>query len=346
MQLHTLTFILTLISACNGQNTTPPPHANPPAAGQTQSAGSPRGVPGEDPYFTETQYITSAHGPRSITRGIIQDKSGNVWMATWEGIIRYDETTFTNFTNKDSLRRFHVFSALADRRGILWFGMIGGGVYRYDGHTFTHFSEQDGLAGNHVECILEDRTGNIWFGTSNGLSRYDGTTFTNFSTREGLCDNAVHTLALDRSGKLWVGTDGGVCSFNGQSFSPLHKQSGAAFNNVRTIATGKNGELWIGGNDGLFRYDGAGLFRLTANFTGYVLADRSGGLWINAGEPQSPHMSMYRSDGITLTKLLEKSEPDDHQLFGILEDQSGNIWFGTMQGAYRYDGKTVTCFRE
>jgi ligand-binding sensor domain-containing protein len=31
-------------------------------------------------------------------------------------------------------------------------------------------------------------------------------------------------------------------------------------------------------------------------------------------------------------------------IFGILEADDGNIWFGTSNGVYRYDGNTITRF--
>ena len=33
-------------------------------------------------------------------------------------------------------------------------------------------------------------------------------------------------------------------------------------------------------------------------------------------------------------------------IFGILEDDKGNIWFGSLEGVYRYDGKTITDFKK
>ena len=32
-------------------------------------------------------------------------------------------------------------------------------------------------------------------------------------------------------------------------------------------------------------------------------------------------------------------------IFGILEDDKGNIWFGAVDGVYRYDGGIVTDFK-
>src|SRR5438046_1298456 len=58
----------------------------------------------EDPYFIESNDTVSAHGPRNITRGVLQDKDGNFWFATWEGIIKYDGKLFTNITLKEGLR--------------------------------------------------------------------------------------------------------------------------------------------------------------------------------------------------------------------------------------------------
>jgi ligand-binding sensor domain-containing protein len=83
----------------------------------------------------ETKDTASAHGPKSITRNILQDLNGHYWLATWEGLIRYNGKQYTNFTLKAGLKKYHVFAIAEQRNGTLWFGMIGGGVYRYDGQS-------------------------------------------------------------------------------------------------------------------------------------------------------------------------------------------------------------------
>lgn len=72
---------------------------------------------------------------------MLQDKNGDFWFATWEGIIRYDGKTFPNITLAAGLRRFHVFSVLEARAGNLWIG-TDSGISRYAGKSFTSFSEQ------------------------------------------------------------------------------------------------------------------------------------------------------------------------------------------------------------
>jgi hypothetical protein len=73
---------------------------------------------------SETQSAITSAGPNHITRNIIQDRKGNIWIAAFDGIFRYDGKSFTNITSKVSSARF--FSVLEDRRGNLWFGSIGG----------------------------------------------------------------------------------------------------------------------------------------------------------------------------------------------------------------------------
>src|SRR5690349_7167503 len=102
---------------------------------------------------------------------MLQDKNGDYWLATWQGIIKYDGKVFTYYTLKEDLIQFHVFSCYEDTKGGLWFGMARGVAYRYDGKAFMLFTKKDGLADNTVTCFAEDKEGNLWLGTEKGIRR-------------------------------------------------------------------------------------------------------------------------------------------------------------------------------
>ena len=51
----------------------------------------------------------------------------------------------------------------------------------------------------------------------------------------------------------------------------------------------------------------------------------------------APAMTLSRYDGMSFTTLVTSL-----QIFGITEDSTGNIWFGTTDGPCRYDGKSLT----
>lgn len=291
----------------------------------------------------------AAHAPNDITRNVLQDRSGRFWFATWEGIIKYDGKRFTNVTETEGLEKFHVFSLLEDRTGVLWFGTIGGGLYRYDGSSFVRYTTADGLPDNSILCMLEDEAGNIWFGTDSGATRYDGKTpdmsgrgrFTHFAIQDSIAIN-VNCMAQDSTGRIWFATRYGVendlYSYDGRSFAPVERAPGIRFSNVRTVIVDRAGILWAGGQDGLVRSDGSAFTQISPHFIGCIFEDRAGKLWLSEDSPGG--WTLKRSDGNSAIPIATSS-----MVFGSTEDASGNIWFGTTDGVGRYDGKTVTRFR-
>ncbi len=315
---------------------------------------------------SETKEVITYNGPNSIARNIIQDRKGNIWIASWEGIFRYDGhlpdsqgNSFTNITGKVSSARF--FSVLEDRKGNLWFGSIGSGVYYYDGKSFQNFTTKDGLVNNEITCIYEDKPGNIWFGVNGGASRYDGKSFRNYmmdgasmseeKTGKTFPDftrppNEVNSIIEDRTGKFWFATRGNTFVYDGKMFN-VFTHSGKPFVNVRTIIEDKKGNIWLSGNDGLWHYDGSTFTNFTQKFVGYIIEDKKGNIWTSSESDTGQGWALFRYDENSLSdkKPVVTEIASKPMIFGILEDDKGNIWFGA-DGVYRYDGNTINDFKE
>ncbi|MFZ4543596.1 MAG: ligand-binding sensor domain-containing protein [Saprospiraceae bacterium] len=347
-------FLISLFSSCNGQEKVNTKTSNP-----------------VDPYFVATNDTVAKHGPREITRNLLQDKNGIFWFSTWEGIISYDGHFFTNHTLKEGLLQFHTFSILEDNSGNIWFGTIGAGIYRYNagrldeqGNKFTHFETKDGIADDMVLCFFQDKSGIIWIGTDNGISCYDGKTFRNFSTKDGLSGHSINSIIQDKTGKIWIGTrygeNGDVCTFDGKQFTPFDNKEKLSFPNVRSIIEDQKGNIWIGGQNGLYcfntQFSEPSLNNnVSKDFIGYLFEDSKGIIWISAGERNSQNMMLYRYDQNLAAKdenCMQLIHKENGQVFGIMEDKSGNIWFGTQRGACRYDERLIeglgrfNCFSE
>jgi ligand-binding sensor domain-containing protein len=313
----------------------------------TSAEGQHKTVPAKDKFPPKTKDVTTSHGPNVITRTIKQDSKGNIWLASWEGVFRYDGKSFTNVTGKVSSARF--FSVLEDRKGNFWFSSVGSGVYYYDGKTFRNFTTKDGLASNEVTEIYEDKTGNIWFSTLGGASLYDGKSFQNFRMNEVPVHNDVNSIVEDSTGKVWFGTRGHAFVYDGKTFTKV-THLGSHFTNVRSIIRDKKGNIWLGGGSGLWRYDGLTFTNYTPYFVGYVHEDKKGNIWTSsqtlAGSQTDRSWVLSRYDEKTLTHakptVTEMNPNGGKMLFGILEANDGIIWFGTLDGAYRYDGNTIT----
>jgi len=352
-----LPLLLVSLISCTGQTADS-------TAGNTReinTSGQPAPKPADsDPYFIHPGGAYSEHGPTSITRNIIQDRNGDVWLATWEGIIRYDGATFTNYTKQNHLRKFHVFSALQDRNGHLWFGTIGAGIYRYDGKNFTNVTTEDGLAHDKQGCFLQARNGDVWIGTMGGISIYDGESYRNLTVADGLADNDINAIVEDRTGKIWIASRGALSSYDGNGFTVIQREDtqaaptrkngyAGAFFNVRSVIEDREGNIWFGGNDGLWRYGTDGPTRFAEAFTGYIMEDGGGNIWTSSNAKFGGgqwQLARYDAESLagnvaTPTVILRSQD----MLFGITEDTDGNIWVGSLNGVGRYDGEAFDWFR-
>jgi ligand-binding sensor domain-containing protein len=320
------------------------------SCGQNKTEG------GKNIINSENKEVIPSLGPKTITRNIIQDKKGNIWVAAFDGIFRYDGKSFANMTSKVTSSRF--FSVLEDRKGNFWFGTVGGGVYYYDGKSFLNVTTKEGFLNNLVGSINEDKKGNIWFGVSGGVSCYDGKSFQNYVikgndmnldwTRIAFLNRQpyeVNSIVEDKKGKFWFASRGNTFVYDGKTFN-VFMHDGKPFKNVRSIIEDKKGNIWLGGNDGLWRYDGNTLTNFTERFVGYIMEDRKGNIWVSSEKDSNLGWTLSKYDGTTLSN--EKPNVTDvvnkKMIFGILEANDGSIWFGDLDGVHRFDGNNITDF--
>ena len=299
---------------------------------------------------SKTQGVITTYGPKVITRNIIQDRKGNIWIAAFDGIFRYNGKSFTNITSKVSSARF--FSILEDGKGNFWFGSIGSGVYYYDGKSFRNFTTREGLLNNVVTSIYEDKKGNTWFGAGGGASRYDGKSFQNYRMNGG-----VNSILEDKTGELWFGTTGNTFVYDGKTFT-VFTHDGKPFTNVRSIIQSRKGNIWLGGSDGLWCFNGSTFTNFTQKFVGHIIEDKKGNIWTSSESANSPSwvssekgniqswaLSRYDVESLSSKKPTVTEITNKGMIFGILEVFDGSIWFGAFDGVHRYDGSTISDFK-
>jgi ligand-binding sensor domain-containing protein len=332
--VYTLFLMFVFHTSC-GQNQTNAPRDNTSlgySESQIKEAASSKGV------------------PVGMVRNLKLAKNGDILIASWLAVFRYDGTSFTNLTGKIISPRFSSFwDVLEDRKGNLWFGTRDSGVYYLPaGQTsIQHFTTKDGLLSNMALHIYEDRAGNIWFGSS----RYDGKSFRNFTTKDGFPSNSIRLLLEDKTGKLWFGAQGeNMFVYDGKTFTVLKSQDGKTFNNVWSVIEDKKGNIWFGDVDGLWRYDGSTFTNVSQRGASAIIEDKKGNIWTTGGvNPEVWALSRYDAKSLydknpAATEIVSGGQA----LLALLEANDGSIWFGGMgafMGVYRYDGKTITDFK-
>lgn len=122
----------------------------------------------------------------------------------------------------------------------------------------------------------------------------------------------------DKAGNLWFGTTGlGVYRYDGKVFTNFTEKDGLSSNHVYCIYQDKSGTIWFGTSIGACRYDGK-----TFTYIPVAANDSS---------------NFYPFTG----KALAGSKTP---VWSILQDKSGNFWFGTDKGVFRYNGIMFTHF--
>ncbi len=106
--------------------------------------------------FNRQVWVTENGLPQNTVHSIVQTQNGYVWIATEEGLARFDGVRFTVFDkqNTPELKSNDIRVLVADRRGGLWIGTAEG-LVRLTDAKFTVFTTQDGLPSNVIDAITE-----------------------------------------------------------------------------------------------------------------------------------------------------------------------------------------------
>ena len=89
------------------------------------------------------------------TMDLLEDKAGNIWVATQEGVVRFDGDRFQTFGRTQGLPSPVVFDLEQDGDGLLWAGTLRG-LARLDGSHFVATELPGSAAGESVEALALD----------------------------------------------------------------------------------------------------------------------------------------------------------------------------------------------
>src|SRR5260370_368627 len=101
---------------------------------------------------------------------LFEDREGNIWVATLDGLDRFRGLAVTTFSVKEGLSNAVVASVLASRDGSVLLGTGGGGLNRWDNGQITTYDKREGkLNGLAPNSLFQDIRGRIWVSTTSGF---------------------------------------------------------------------------------------------------------------------------------------------------------------------------------
>jgi len=297
-----------------------------------------------DPAKKITQYIhdvwTTEQGlPENDVRSVVQTRDGYLWLATEEGLVRFDGVYFKVFdkTNTEAINNNYIKCLFEDSQGILWVGTLGG-LGRFREGKFESYTEKDGLANRIVNVITQDSNGNIWIGTNGGgLNLWRDGKFTVYTTKDGLSHDVVLALYPGRDGTLWIGTARGLDHLDhGRITHPAQPKELTSAGAI-ALYEDPNRVLWIGSSRGLYSQRG-GVFTLVSaiprSAVGAIYRDRDGTLYVGT-ERGLYRLRQNRAESYSVSDGLI-----GRAVNSIVEDREGSLWIATFGGLNRLrDGK-------
>ncbi|MDJ0839236.1 MAG: ATP-binding protein [Acidobacteriota bacterium] len=289
---------------------------------------------------------------------IVQDTSGFIWLATRDGLNRWDGYQIKTFRfdpeDPTSLPDNYVHTLTVAADGGIWAGTRRG-LCRYDPamERFTRKllidSEGNAIEG-FVYAVVEDRKGGIWVGTVlNGLFHLgaDGAV-AHYRPEENNPHSLVYpeiwALLLDSKQRLWIGTSHGldVTSLRSPGYFD-HVAESIPDRRICALAEDGNGMIWIGTwrgglvrldpETGKFRNWSFGKLKDPSNEVRAVVEDQAGFLWAATGKglrrynPQTNRFTVFRHHPDNPRGLRHD------RLRTLCIDRGGVLWVGSGQGA-------------
>lgn len=280
--------------------------------------------------------------PSNRVNDIAEDRQGYLWIATRDGLARYDGVGFRIWRVGNGLRDNWVWTVYVDARDRVWIGTRAGlAVLDAQRQAFAHFDRRShpALGSNDVWSIEGDRDGALWIGTADaGLRRMapDGR-IERFVHRAGdeasLPADSVTALRLDPAGRLWVATTGGVARWTGRGFERLatlggmHRADSLTFDDGGDLWIGISGEGQVRRRDGLVERTPFADPVLGGPVLQVLLQDSQGARWLDTRSGlarerrgQVQEVPLYSTTSRALVRPAWST---------AYEDREGGLWFGS-----------------
>lgn len=223
--------------------------------------------------------ITTDDGlSNSCVVSIAQDKTGYIWIATEEGLNRYDGNSFEKFYKNDpdnSLSGNELNCILDDPRdSVLWIATQRAGLnsFNYKTRQFNVFmprkDQPDGISSEAITKISPAKDGNIWIATYwGGVDHYDKAsgTFTHYNpqTVPGWCDGHIWTVTENfKNSRIYIGYNENGMAYYDRAKKVYkifahddHNPLSLPHNEVLSLLADSLGRVWIGTRKGVVRFD-------------------------------------------------------------------------------------------
>ncbi len=244
---------------------------------------------------------------------LLQDSSGFVWIATQDGLNRFDGNNFKHFTHQEldsmSISGNLTNVLLEDKKNNIWVGTVGNGLCYYNQELERFYKVKLKYAKDENETISDltiDDNESIWVASRlTGLHKLEVLKNNSFLQKNYLPNQSLSALLYDNAENLWVGDfNGNVYRINpSEKLNTQIKPEFAVKSRIRAFFnTGKY--LLIGSDYGLYTYN-------------------------------------FQNKKLNLFKFEKTNYLSVKFIFSFLKKNDSEVWIGTGNGLFLLDWKQM-----
>ncbi len=287
--------------------------------------------------YTVRAWLTEDGLPQSSVKSMVQTPDGYLWLATFNGLARFDGVRFTVFdtANVPGLPGNRLTRLFVDRAGALWMITEQLALARLQAGSCRAFTVADGLPPEGVGWVAEVDQGDLWLaGAKEGLSRWRDGKFVALPVPPESAGKPWEAMSADGAGGTWLLQADRAFVWQHGQFSSLTRPEGQPETVVKRSCPSRDGGLWVFTPAELRRWrQGKWLPEVWScpdfkNGITDAREDLVGNLWVatyNHGlfrfNPTEGWQHFTVADGLTTLSLRS-----------LLCDREGNVWVGTDGG--------------
>ena len=282
--------------------------------------------------------------PATTIPALARDRDGFLWLATWDGLARYDGVTFRVWRHDPddaaSLPGNIVQALHIDAQDQVWVATENGGLSVLDAQRsgFRHYRKatHPQMHSDDIFTITSHKDV-VWFGSfDGGLNRLDAQgRIRHYAASDNdpasLPSNDVMALAFDAQERLWVGTLAGLAVLEGENFRRIEVPVSEGDQPIVYSLTPDAGTMWVGTAEGMFWRLADGEWKIPAwspmfarpnavmamaySDDGRYWLGGQGGLWRTRGEGAPVPITVDVQGGGT-TRVMQS----------LLREPEGSLW--------------------
>ena len=275
--------------------------------------------------FLVKQWNSDNGLPQNSVNDIVQTKDGYLWLATNDGLVRFDGTQFTvyNQSNTNVLKSNRITSLSVDSNGNLWIGAENGQILKYEHYKFKDLTEKLNADKYEIYHIAANGGNGVYIATNKNFIVYENNVVKYYKHQTLYTGNHILNITKD-AGQIKI--------LSNLGFDIIRNDSLKIFNNINlfnlSLVAGFNPHKknWFDSKFKISYADNLLVFQRknsSKKFSrvNYIFIDSKNRIWLAT-----------RTGLIIETKNGEyrfKNENLKNEIYKVFEDVDGNIWAAT-----------------